>query len=186
MTDRALDNDKIHLAWNSVVEEILGHDDAVARARLRDIHTGQTRVLDVTGVSAAIGHNPRSELFRAATACRSAVTRAAAISSDDNAASSAPRSVLHPAPTSSVPPLPMIGGFTPPTAARSKLANLRRTWICPAFFTACSAARLAVASGESVSDSWTRCYRTTGSTPGTHQRARRMEVSSVVLSFATA
>ncbi|MDZ5444391.1 thioredoxin-disulfide reductase [Micromonospora sp. 4G57] len=64
MTDRALSNDKITVAWNSVVEEILGHDGAVAGARLRDVHTGQTRVLDVTGVFVAIGHDPRSDLFR--------------------------------------------------------------------------------------------------------------------------
>lgn len=64
MTDRALSNDKIKVAWNSVVEEILGHNGAVAAARLRDVHTGQTRVLHVTGVFVAIGHDPRSELFR--------------------------------------------------------------------------------------------------------------------------
>lgn len=64
MADRALSNDKIHVAWNSVVEEILGNDGAVAGARLRDVHTGETRVLDLTGVFVAIGHDPRSELFR--------------------------------------------------------------------------------------------------------------------------
>ncbi|MGW9193561.1 thioredoxin-disulfide reductase [Micromonospora chersina] len=64
MSERALTNDKIHVAWNSVVEEILDHDGAVAGARLRDVRTGETRVLDVTGVFVAIGHNPRSELFR--------------------------------------------------------------------------------------------------------------------------
>ncbi|MEV0807656.1 thioredoxin-disulfide reductase [Micromonospora sp. NPDC050200] len=64
MSERALSNDKIQVAWNSVVEEILGHDGAVAGARLRDVHTGQTRVLNVTGVFVAIGHDPRSELFR--------------------------------------------------------------------------------------------------------------------------
>ncbi|RKN41032.1 thioredoxin-disulfide reductase [Micromonospora endolithica] len=64
MADRALSNDKIRVAWNSVVEEILGHDGAVTGARLRDVHTGQTRDLDVTGVFVAIGHDPRSDLFR--------------------------------------------------------------------------------------------------------------------------
>jgi thioredoxin reductase (NADPH) len=64
MADRARSNDKIQVAWNSVVEEILGNDGAVAGARLRDVHTGETRVLDVTGVFVAIGHDPRSSLFR--------------------------------------------------------------------------------------------------------------------------
>jgi len=64
MIDRALANPKIKVAWNSVVEEVLGHDGAVSGARLRDTVTGETRVLDVTGVFVAIGHDPRSELFR--------------------------------------------------------------------------------------------------------------------------
>ncbi|MBU8858634.1 MULTISPECIES: thioredoxin-disulfide reductase [unclassified Micromonospora] len=64
MADRALGNDKVRVAWNSVVEEILGPDGAVAGARLRDVHTGQTRVLNVSGVFVAIGHDPRSQLFR--------------------------------------------------------------------------------------------------------------------------
>ena len=32
--------------------------------RVRNVHTGETKVLDVTGVFVAIGHDPRSELFR--------------------------------------------------------------------------------------------------------------------------
>ena len=31
---------------------------------MRNVHTGETKVLDVTGVFVAIGHDPRSELFR--------------------------------------------------------------------------------------------------------------------------
>jgi thioredoxin reductase (NADPH) len=64
MVERALANPKIKVAWNTVVEEILGHDGAVSGVRLRDTVTGETRVLDVTGVFVAIGHDPRSELFR--------------------------------------------------------------------------------------------------------------------------
>ncbi|MFJ8579351.1 thioredoxin-disulfide reductase [Micromonospora sp. NPDC093277] len=64
MADRALANEKITVEWNSVVEEILGHDGAVAGVRLRDVHTGEARGLDTTGVFVAIGHDPRSELFR--------------------------------------------------------------------------------------------------------------------------
>ncbi|MCZ7373277.1 thioredoxin-disulfide reductase [Micromonospora sp. WMMC250] len=64
MAERALSNNKIQVAWNSVVEEILGQDGAVAGARLRDVHTADTRILGVTGVFVAIGHDPRSDLFR--------------------------------------------------------------------------------------------------------------------------
>ncbi|SCE74914.1 thioredoxin reductase (NADPH) [Micromonospora purpureochromogenes] len=64
MADRALGNDKIKVEWNSTAEEILGEDGKVSGVRVRNVHTGDTKVLDVTGVFVAIGHDPRSELFR--------------------------------------------------------------------------------------------------------------------------
>jgi thioredoxin reductase (NADPH) len=63
MQDRAFANEKIEFAWNSEVVEILG-DDKLAGVRLRDTRTGQDRTLEVTGLFVAIGHDPRSELFR--------------------------------------------------------------------------------------------------------------------------
>jgi thioredoxin reductase (NADPH) len=64
MQVRALTNPKIKVEWNSVVEEILGADGKVAGVRLRNLQTGETKILDVTGVFVAIGHDPRSELFK--------------------------------------------------------------------------------------------------------------------------
>jgi thioredoxin reductase (NADPH) len=64
MADRVLANEKIKVEWNSVVEEILGADGKVTGVRLRNTHTSESKVLDVTGVFVAIGHDPRSELFR--------------------------------------------------------------------------------------------------------------------------
>jgi thioredoxin reductase (NADPH) len=61
---RATSNPKIKIEWNSAVEEILGSDGKVVGARLRNLQTGETKVLDVTGVFIAIGHDPRSELFK--------------------------------------------------------------------------------------------------------------------------
>ncbi|WP_434742217.1 thioredoxin-disulfide reductase [Micromonospora sp. SH-82] len=63
MADRALNNEKIKVEWNTVVEEVLGADGKVSGARVRNVHTGESKVLDVTGVFVAIGHDPRSELF---------------------------------------------------------------------------------------------------------------------------
>lgn len=63
MADRALSNPKITVAWNTVVEEILGTDGSVSGVRVRDVLTGEQRTLDRTGVFVAIGHDPRSELF---------------------------------------------------------------------------------------------------------------------------
>lgn len=62
MAERVLADPKIEIAWNSEVAQVLG-DDRVAGLRLRDTVTGAERVLEVTGVFVAIGHDPRSELI---------------------------------------------------------------------------------------------------------------------------
>ena len=63
MSERALSHPKITVAWNTVAEEIVGADGKVTGVRMRDVKTGETKVLPVTGVFVAIGHDPRSELF---------------------------------------------------------------------------------------------------------------------------
>jgi len=64
MQDRALANPKIKVEWDTIVTEVLGGDGTVAGVKVRNVHHGAERVLDVTGVFVAIGHDPRSELFR--------------------------------------------------------------------------------------------------------------------------
>jgi thioredoxin reductase (NADPH) len=64
MAERALKDEKIRVAWNTVIEEILGEDGKVVGVRVQDTTTGETRRLEVTGVFVAIGHTPRSQLFR--------------------------------------------------------------------------------------------------------------------------
>jgi thioredoxin reductase (NADPH) len=64
MADRALANPKIIVSWNSVIDEIIGADGKVSGVVVRDVKTGESKVMDVTGVFVAIGHDPRSELFR--------------------------------------------------------------------------------------------------------------------------
>jgi thioredoxin reductase (NADPH) len=63
MQDRALSNPKIRFAWNSEVLEMVG-EDRITGLRLRDVITGAESVLPVTGIFVAIGHDPRSELFK--------------------------------------------------------------------------------------------------------------------------
>ena len=63
MTRRVQDHPGIHIRWNSVVQEILGNG-TVTGVRLRDVVTGETADLPVQGVFVAIGHDPRTELFR--------------------------------------------------------------------------------------------------------------------------
>jgi len=59
-------NPKIALAWDSIVEAVLGNDDpkSVTGVRVRDVKTGETRTIPCEGVFIAIGHQPATELFR--------------------------------------------------------------------------------------------------------------------------
>jgi thioredoxin reductase (NADPH) len=63
MAARAMANPKISFAWNSVVEQVHGQDK-VTGVTLRDTVNGTTRLLPVTGLFVAIGHDPRNELVK--------------------------------------------------------------------------------------------------------------------------
>jgi thioredoxin reductase (NADPH) len=65
MARRALDNPKIEIVWNSVLDEVLGNvSDGVTGARLKCLLTSQTQDLPVTGVFLAIGHIPNTSPFQ--------------------------------------------------------------------------------------------------------------------------
>ena len=63
MAERAHNDPKINFAWNSEVAELQG-DAKLSGVTIRDINTGETRQLSVTGLFVAIGHDPRSELLK--------------------------------------------------------------------------------------------------------------------------
>jgi len=63
MAERAENDPKLHFAWNSTVEDVLG-DAKVSGLVLKDTVTGARRELPVTGMFVAIGHDPRSELVQ--------------------------------------------------------------------------------------------------------------------------
>ena len=54
---------KISVIWNHAVEEVLGDDDGVNGVRIRPVHGGAPRALEVTGLFVAIGHSPNTTLF---------------------------------------------------------------------------------------------------------------------------
>jgi thioredoxin reductase (NADPH) len=62
MQDRLFANEKIRFAWNSTVEEIMG-DQQLTGVRLRNLESGETTELPVTGLFVAIGHQPNTSLF---------------------------------------------------------------------------------------------------------------------------
>ncbi|MFD8479208.1 thioredoxin-disulfide reductase [Kitasatospora sp. NPDC059673] len=63
MQERAFADPKITFAWDSAVEEIHG-DPKLSGLTLRDTNTGDLRELPVTGLFIAIGHDPRTDLFK--------------------------------------------------------------------------------------------------------------------------
>lgn len=63
MQDRAFADPKIKFIWDSEVAEIKG-DQKLAGLTLRNLKTGETSDLPVTGLFIAIGHDPRTELFK--------------------------------------------------------------------------------------------------------------------------
>jgi thioredoxin reductase (NADPH) len=63
MQDRAFSNEKIRFAWNTVVEDVLG-EDKVSGVAVRNVLSGESSVLPVTGLFVAIGHDPRSDIVR--------------------------------------------------------------------------------------------------------------------------
>jgi len=66
LQSRLFANPKIEIIWDSVLDEVLGKDNppGVTGARLRNVHTGETREIAVDGVFIAIGHDPATKLFK--------------------------------------------------------------------------------------------------------------------------
>jgi thioredoxin reductase (NADPH) len=62
MVDRALNNPKIEMLWNTEVVDILG-EEKVSGLALKNTVTGELSERDFTGLFVAIGHIPRSELL---------------------------------------------------------------------------------------------------------------------------
>ncbi|MCQ4081803.1 thioredoxin-disulfide reductase [Streptomyces sp. RB6PN25] len=63
MQDRAFADPKISFVWNSEIAEIHG-ESKLSGLTLRNVRTGETSELPVTGLFIAIGHDPRTELFK--------------------------------------------------------------------------------------------------------------------------
>lgn len=59
--DRLLNNRKIEVVWNTVVEEVLG-EDTVTAVRTRDVATNAENVVGLTGLFVYVGLEPNSSL----------------------------------------------------------------------------------------------------------------------------
>jgi thioredoxin reductase (NADPH) len=64
MQDRAFQNPKIEMVWDSVVEEVLGApEQGVQGLRLKNVKTGKESKLECQGFFVAIGHEPNTKIF---------------------------------------------------------------------------------------------------------------------------
>ncbi|MCB9381807.1 MAG: thioredoxin-disulfide reductase [Acidimicrobiaceae bacterium] len=63
MQERAFNNERIEIVWNTVVDDLVG-TDKLEGAVVRNVKTGEVRTLDVTGLFVAIGHRPNTDLFK--------------------------------------------------------------------------------------------------------------------------
>jgi thioredoxin reductase (NADPH) len=63
MQERAFADPKIRFVWDSEVAEVQG-DAKLSGLKLRNVKTGELSDLAVTGLFIAIGHDPRTELFK--------------------------------------------------------------------------------------------------------------------------
>ncbi len=66
LQDRVLNNKKIVVEWNSVVEEILGEEEPkkVTGIKIRNVETDTVKTLDADGVFVAVGHQPNTDIFK--------------------------------------------------------------------------------------------------------------------------
>ena len=63
MQQRAFDNEKIEILWNTTVADVRG-DESVESLVLEDTVTGEKRDLEVSGLFLAIGHTPNTKPFQ--------------------------------------------------------------------------------------------------------------------------
>jgi len=62
--ERAFDNPKIKLIWDSVPEKIEGDNTGVNAVHIKNVKTGEKSVLDVQGIFIYIGYNPNTEFLK--------------------------------------------------------------------------------------------------------------------------
>ena len=62
MQQRVLNAENITVHWNTEAEEIIGESE-VKGIKVKNNKTGESKVLDVTGLFVAIGHKPNTDIF---------------------------------------------------------------------------------------------------------------------------
>lgn len=72
MSDRAKNNPKIEIVWNSQVAEVLGDGNKVTAVKLSSTVDSSERTIDCAGMFCAIGHTPNTSFLKGQVATNSA------------------------------------------------------------------------------------------------------------------
>ncbi|MCK5826638.1 MAG: thioredoxin-disulfide reductase [Desulfuromusa sp.] len=64
LQDRTLANDKVEVAWNSVVDSLESDSSGLTGAVLKDTQTGETRKIELQGMFVAVGVTPTTGFIR--------------------------------------------------------------------------------------------------------------------------
>jgi len=64
LQDRALANEKIEMAWNSVVDSFESDNSGLTGAVLKDTKTGETRTIEIQGMFVAVGVTPTTDFIK--------------------------------------------------------------------------------------------------------------------------
>jgi thioredoxin reductase (NADPH) len=64
MAERVMNNPKIEIIWNTVIEDILddGEGNKVTGARVRNVNTNEVTIIACDGFFVAIGHQPNTKV----------------------------------------------------------------------------------------------------------------------------
>lgn len=63
MQEKAKKNEKIEWQWNKVIEEVVGDENGVTGAKLKDTKTGEISEIKTDGVFLTLGHVPNTKIF---------------------------------------------------------------------------------------------------------------------------
>jgi len=65
MQQRLLDSPKVKPTWHSVVDEVIGGEErGMTAVRVKNLKSGEERVIEATGMFVAIGHTPNTKFLR--------------------------------------------------------------------------------------------------------------------------
>ncbi|MCE3237767.1 MAG: thioredoxin reductase [Gammaproteobacteria bacterium] len=64
LSDRLQKKTNITVAWNHITDEIIGNNSGVTGIKIKNTITGETQLIEASGIFIAIGHKPNTAIFK--------------------------------------------------------------------------------------------------------------------------